>query len=511
VKTRQKKQGLVVYFLVIGLMLALSPITLNTVFAAPPAGSDWTLTWYDEFNGDSLDPNKWDWGVLSWGGQWQAGNYVSWTTAEDSYLEDGSLILRSRKATGEEFGGQPWSQGFMYGTEWSFYGYVEIRAKYPLGNGIWGGLWMLHYGWPPEFDIAEYFGTDDKMHQGICYKFGGLDKWEGLFIEDEDFDEWHLYGLEWYPGGVKFYMDGELKHTTEVWQVPHLPMYTILQSGMDATYDANTPNPNYYEVDYIRWYKNDDLPLYQSNDYLPSIIDVTSDSVTTTGTWYEYEGNPVWMGHELYSVDTNAVTEFTFTGTKVAYFSAKRNDLGYVEILLDDELVDTVDCYNSVAQYHQKLYQSSELDSGEHTLGIRVKGTKNPLSSGVYVLVDAFRYSTISSAYCGDGSCDPNTNNETNCNCSADCGTPDATETSCTDEVDNDCDGSIDCEDSDCDSDEACDVCDNDDVCEEGESCTNCPNDCDSRTTGPPAGRFCCGNGEAESAEGDGTICDGNY
>ena len=55
--------------------------------------------------------------------------------------------------------------------------------------------------------------------------------------------------------------------------------------------------------------------------------------------------------------------------------------------------------------------------------------------------------------YCGDGTCDPD---EDQCNCSADCGTPFSSETSCTDGNDNDCDTAIDCDDSDCLGDPAC-------------------------------------------------------
>ena len=58
-----------------------------------------------------------------------------------------------------------------------------------------------------------------------------------------------------------------------------------------------------------------------------------------------------------------------------------------------------------------------------------------------------------SAAWCGDGSCDAG---EDPCNCPGDCGAPPDTETSCTDGVDNDCDGAVDCDDPDCASDSAC-------------------------------------------------------
>lgn len=54
---------------------------------------------------------------------------------------------------------------------------------------------------------------------------------------------------------------------------------------------------------------------------------------------------------------------------------------------------------------------------------------------------------------CGDGTCGAG---EDSCTCPADCGPPPATETSCTDGKDNDCDGKIDCADPDCSADPAC-------------------------------------------------------
>lgn len=132
------------------------------------------------------------------------------------------------------------------------------------------------------------------------------------------------------------------------------------------------------------------------------------------------------------------------------------------------------------------------------------------------------------------------------------------TEATCDDGVDDDCDGDIDCEDADCSTAAECQVscgdgqcsagedcnncsadccqstcndngvcdageecsscndccqstCDDDGVCEAGENCNNCGGDCEGKTTGKPSDRFCCGNGDLESAEGDGSRCDGNY
>jgi hypothetical protein len=54
------------------------------------------------------------------------------------------------------------------------------------------------------------------------------------------------------------------------------------------------------------------------------------------------------------------------------------------------------------------------------------------------------------------------------------------------------------------------DPCNNNGICESGEDCENC-DDCAGVQNGPPSGRYCCGNGVEEPAEGDGSICDGNH
>jgi hypothetical protein len=108
---------------------------------------------------------------------------------------------------------------------------------------------------------------------------------------------------------------------------------------------------------------------------------------------------------------------------------------------------------------------------------------------------------------CGDAVCD---SGEDSCSCASDCGSAPMTELICNNAIDEDCDGQIDCNDPDCDAGLDCQSsCDNDGVCEEGEDCNNCSNDCDSKSTGRPSGRYCCGNGILEGPEGDGR-CDGH-
>jgi len=123
---------------------------------------------------------------------------------------------------------------------------------------------------------------------------------------------------------------------------------------------------------------------------------------------------------------------------------------------------------------------------------------------------------TVPSFCCGDGACAAG--GEDSCSCGIDCGLPpgfEAVNGTCSDGADNDCDLVADCADSDCSADPFCaapppPACDGDGICEPGEDCNNC-GDCDGKLNGPPSGRYCCGDGTQQAAEGNGAVCDGNY
>lgn len=275
-----------------------------------------------------------------------------------------------------------YSEGMVYSNQWLQYGYLEIRARYPEGGGVWPAFWTLASGWPPEFDIAEYFGSDDRMHMGYCYGPDWTDTtWSSTNLYGEGFDSWHTYGLEWGPNYAKWYMDGVQRKTFTGSDVTSSSNYVILNSGMRSGVDSSTTFPNYFEVDYFRWYQETEIP---------SVVDDDDDDITYSGTWGAYSGNSGYDNTEHYSEVTDASATFTFTGCRARYYGFKRSDLGIAEILVDGESVDYVDCYSSKSQYFVLLYETPALVSGTHTLTVRVDGTKNPSSSGTEVIVDAF-------------------------------------------------------------------------------------------------------------------------
>jgi len=237
-------------------LVAFSLVCGWVVCSAPPPG--YHLIWGDEFNGTSLNSSKWSWGSLPWGGNYHNSSYASYITSEDSYLNgSGSLILRCRKV-GANINGNwvPWTEGFVHsnGKFRYTYGYAEIRARFPVTKGAWPAFWTLSDGWPPEFDIAEYFGDDNRMHMGYAYGTCCPVNWDSTNLYNEGFDQWHTYGLEWGNGWAKWYRDGVVRKTINASYITSQSMYLILNSGMTWGYDSSTANPNYTEIDYCRVY-----------------------------------------------------------------------------------------------------------------------------------------------------------------------------------------------------------------------------------------------------------------
>jgi lysophospholipase L1-like esterase len=137
---------------------------------------------------------------------------------------------------------------------------------------------------------------------------------------------------------------------------------------------------------------------------------------------------------------------------------------------------------------------------------------KDPIhpSAMAHTIIAETVYPVIASVNsdCGNGTCDAG---ETKCGCPSDCGAIPDSELLCSNAVDDDCDGEVDCADSDCNGSVDCPIqCNNDGSCDLGEDCNNCSMDCDSRKKGKPSNRYCCGNGLVEATE-EFDRCDGNY
>lgn len=250
--------------------LTVALLTLTLLRAEPPAG--WRQVFADEFDGRGLDATKWGTTMAFAGIQgprYHNEYYASYTVDEDVMVEEGTLRLRTdrRAVTGEEPPGTfQFTQGLV-STDRKFaftYGYVEIRAKFPGGRGLWPCFWLMpqHQSWPPEFDIAEYYGGQRKMHHGLAHGVMHDPQWDSTGDSETEFENvWHTFALEWGPGSATWFVDGIVRKKVTASYVPDCAMYVILSNSVSSRRgpsnepDEKTIFPNFFEIDYVRVYQ----------------------------------------------------------------------------------------------------------------------------------------------------------------------------------------------------------------------------------------------------------------
>ncbi len=250
-------------------------------YRARELSSQWVLVWSDEFEGGQLDRSKWANDVNANGG---GNNELQYYTDEvqNTFVENGKLVLQALDSgySGIE-GIKSYSSGKVHSKfrgAWA-YGRIEVRAKLPIGQGIWPAIWMLpmpneYGGWASsgEIDIMELLGHEPStvhgtIHYGNAWpnntsNGGSYELSEGTFA-----DAFHTFAIEWEFGEIRWYVDGELYRTSTNWfsvngvfPAPFdKPFYIIMNVAVGGDWpgspNATTPFPAKMEVDWVRVYQ----------------------------------------------------------------------------------------------------------------------------------------------------------------------------------------------------------------------------------------------------------------
>ncbi len=170
----------------------------------------------------------------------------------------------------------PWAKytsGFLT-TQFSFaqqYGYFEMRAQVPAGEGLWPAFWLLPVdkSWPPEIDVMESFGGYNARNEGgltqihfasHTVKKGNLcGDWYDTGVDITK--GFHTYGVNWQKDSITYYFDGKAYGTCPGNPDANQPFYLLinLAVGSDQSWpgspDATTVWPAYMYVDYVRAYQ----------------------------------------------------------------------------------------------------------------------------------------------------------------------------------------------------------------------------------------------------------------
>ena len=143
------------------------------------------LVWADEFNGASLDYSKWGVEENALGGGNNELQAYRWNK-KNLRVEGGNLVIEAHKDNPNMAGTvRPYSSGRIRSKlrgDWT-YCRVDVRAKLPIGQGIWPAIWMLptdekYGGWASsgEIDIMELVGHEPSTYHGTLHYGGGWPK-----------------------------------------------------------------------------------------------------------------------------------------------------------------------------------------------------------------------------------------------------------------------------------------------------------------------------------------------
>lgn len=235
-----------------------------------PAG--YALVWSDEFNTDGLpDPTKWHfetWGNhIGWG-----NNELEYYTSKDldnAHVSGGKLLITALQET---LASDPDHYAYTSArlatdglASWT-YGFFEIRAKLPGGQGTWPAIWMCGVAnpWPDtgEIDIMEQTG-DMTGVMGTVHVTGNNQTSGWAFPADSILTTFHNYQLLWTPEKLDISVDGQVYET---WTNQHtgyaqwpfdapqfLRLNLAIGGNMGGT--VNTTFPRTMEVEYVRVYQ----------------------------------------------------------------------------------------------------------------------------------------------------------------------------------------------------------------------------------------------------------------
>ena len=244
------------------------------------------LVWADEFdNNGSPDSTKWnlvtgdgtEQGIPGWGNN-ELQTYTD--NPENITVQNGVLIITAKKESleGKSYTSARINTKDLYQQK---YGRFEARIKVPTGKGLWPAFWLLgdnddgRLVWPQvgEIDIMEYLGDKPTTMFGTVHGpgySGGASISKEYKLANNRFDNgFHIFGVEWSPNRVNFYVDGDLYQSLtpenieeetngEAEWVFNRPFYIILNiavgGNLPGSPNEDTSFPQRMLVDYVRVY-----------------------------------------------------------------------------------------------------------------------------------------------------------------------------------------------------------------------------------------------------------------
>lgn len=231
------------------------------------------LIWEENFDGKALNESAWNYELgngcpnnCGWG-----NNESQVYTKDNHKLLNGNLVITVKKDSDSYTS----TRITTAGKKEFKYGYIEARAKLPVGQGIWPVFWMLgsnikQVGWPMagEIDILEYVGKEKhQVYTSLHTKDSHGNTVNTKKTEFKNIEEgYHTYAINWTKDKIEFFVDDKPVYTfapenktTEVWPF-NQPFYFIINTAVGGNFGGPEVDdkifPQEFIVDYVRVYAN---------------------------------------------------------------------------------------------------------------------------------------------------------------------------------------------------------------------------------------------------------------
>ncbi|MEM8930636.1 MAG: family 16 glycosylhydrolase, partial [Acidobacteriota bacterium] len=316
------RRPLIITLLTVGLLAGFGSTPAAEAQCAELPGC--VLVWSDEFDGTSVDLSKWtfqlgdgsDIGLPGWG-----NNELQYYQAENATVAGGFLTITAKEESVAGFDYTSTRMRSLAKGDWTF-GRFEMRAKMPIGQGLWPAFWMLSsdpsiYGvWAAsgEIDIMEYIGSEPDeifgtIHYGGSFPANVFSGTSTTLPSGTFADGFHTFAVEWEFGEIRWYLDGvEYTKRTDWFSTGgpfpapfdvdfHLLLNVAVGGNLPGAPDATTVFPQEMVVDYVRVYQ---VP----ND--PPSVEIVSPTPSDTLT----PGDPITIVVDATDDGTIASVEF---------------------------------------------------------------------------------------------------------------------------------------------------------------------------------------------------------
>ncbi|AWY38578.1 glycoside hydrolase [Pseudomonas putida] len=223
----------------------------------------------DDFNGNTLDPGRWH--VNDATGTDSLGRKPALFLPENASVSDGYLNIVFRKQTLPDkyvrLGYKDYSSAMVRTIERGSYGYYEARAR-PMNSAGSSAFWLAWTGLADnatEIDVFEIGGKTkdakfDRMYNMNAHVWATPTSTAHLaegssWISPWRFaDNFHVYGLDWQPDTLRWYVDGVLVREAKNshW---FFPMQIVFDS--EAMWDwfgvvDDADLPSTFSIDYVK-------------------------------------------------------------------------------------------------------------------------------------------------------------------------------------------------------------------------------------------------------------------